>query len=140
MNAVADRTDQLVESLRAWSGKMSVLNGEISSLLANSYWNYIPQQLAWLLDRAEAIDEPVRRLVNHTAARLEHNGHDVLTELELKGGLSEAEAQYHHLLMLAEELRTKITGYSERLAEKVKSLRVAAGLNAMKGGPLRPND
>jgi hypothetical protein len=51
-------------------------------------------------------------------------------------GIREIEIHFHHTLRLAQELRQELDG--ERLADEVKKLRLAAGLNAMKGGPLDP--
>ena len=89
-----------------------------------------------LLDRAKRFDQPMRELVNHTASVIEHADLDGVGAMELTLRLGEAEAQLHHMLRQSAELQKGID--AGKIGEKVARLRESAGLNAMKGGPLRP--
>ncbi len=131
-----ERTDTLPELLREFAGKLAELNREFVALLELGLSNERAGRYAWLLDRAKRFDQPMRELVNHTASVIEHADLDGVGAMELTLRLGEAEAQLHHMLRQSAELQKGID--AGKIGEKVARLRESAGLNAMKGGPLRP--
>jgi hypothetical protein len=52
--------------------------------------------------------------------------------------MREIEIHLHHALRLTYELK-QLLDQEKYLGDQVPKLRLAAGLNAMKGGPLRPD-
>lgn len=142
----AEKTESqtLIDLLKDCSVKLAELNRDYLSILESGHprrddLNHLPK-CAWLLDRAKRIDQPCRDLANLATAVLERSeGHaDSLEQLAVSVRVGELEAHLHHMLRLTSELKVKLVGL--KLMDQVAKLRESAGLNAMKGGPLRPND
>lgn len=135
-----ERTENLTDVLREYAGKLTELNREMQQVLIGAAaMPRDPGRLAWLLDRAKRFDRPMREFVNVAARRLEHVWVDDDNSVgvgELTLRLGETEAQLHHMLRQAGELQKFVDEL--KLTEHVARLRESAGLNAMKGGPLRP--
>ncbi len=125
----------LLSLLREYAGKLLRLNDELFSMIEKSNSN---SRAAWLIDQSELLRKPVIALVNRTASLQESlaASSDVIEdELELRR--LETEIHLHHMIRQTGELRETIDRANR--ADKVARLRLAAGLNGMKGGPLRPN-
>ncbi len=145
MNAtLLERTETLggplAALLREYSAKLTDLNRElIQEIERGKHAVDNPSRLAWLLDRSKRLDLPMRELVNHVANSIdmmifsdEYN----LESTELAIRLGETEAQLHHMLRHAYDLQKLIDNF--KAGDAVARLRESAGLNGMKGGPLRP--
>jgi len=145
-NTFTERALVVLPLLREYADKLTQLNRELLEVLAGSRASVAnaPGQVAWLLDRAKRLDRPMRELVNGAASEVElppisfsaEEDH-TLEHAELVLRLGETEAQLHHMLRQAAELQKRVDEF--KMTEQVARLRESAGLNAMKGGPLRPN-
>jgi hypothetical protein len=157
---IPDQARIVAGLLKEYSGKLAELNAELlefsfEAKLARS----LAPQAAWLLDQTEILRKPLSSIISRGSALLEYSSpeavaklrkvaplrddsyFDALTADELTLRMREIEIQLHHTLRLTHELRETIkaelrrTGLREDL---VARLQHAAGLNAMKGGPLNP--
>jgi hypothetical protein len=120
--------------LKEYASKLAALNVDF---LVGIERGYSYSKMAWLLDQGELLRPPLTRLMSRGSALLEHSSLGTITEDELTQRMREMEIHFHHALRLTHELRKSIDK-SSRKAAAVAKLRVSAGLNAMKGGPLRP--
>lgn len=125
--------------LKEYTSKLASLNGELLAAQIELHKYPQPERMAWLLDQVDLVRQPLARVISRGSGLLEHSNLDSVTEDELAVRMREMDVHFHHAVRLAHELRTAIAG-DRRLNEQVTKLRYAAGLNAMKGGPLRPNE
>ena len=119
--------------LKEYADKLVALNADLIDVKSNMDQN---ERTAWLLDRGELLRKPLAQIISRGSGLLEHAQLETVTEDELALRLREVEIHLHHALRLTHELKEMVDGY--RVTEEVAKLRVSAGLNAMKGGPLRP--
>ena len=136
-----ERTTSLAGLLREYADKLLQLNRELmEALWQGAKAVNAPGQLAWLLDRSKRLDRPVRDLVNGAANSIELAvgfTDESLETAEITLRLGETEAQLHHMIRQSAELQKLIE--EQKATDRVARLRESAGLNGMKGGPLRPN-
>ena len=123
--------------LKEYAEKLSALNSDLMTTRYGYPNGDLFQRAALLLDISETIRKPLARILSRGSALLEHPVLDSFVEDELALRVREIEIHYHHLLRLTHELRQFIDESGEK--DQVARLRYAAGLNGMKGGPLRPN-
>jgi hypothetical protein len=123
--------------LKEYAGKLAALNADLLGAVSNLSQTATPA-LALLLDQGELLRPPLSQIISRGSGLLEHANLDSLTEDELVLRMREIEIHLHHTLRLTHELRQATENAHK--SEKVTKLRVSAGLNAMKGGPLRPNE
>jgi hypothetical protein len=93
------------------------------------------ERAAWLLDQGELLRKSLPQIISRGSALLEYLQLDTNTKNELSLRMSEIEIHFHHMLRLTHELKLAIDNQKNNVAK----LRISAGLNAMKGGPLRPD-
>jgi hypothetical protein len=122
--------------LKEYAARPAELNTEFLDVTATPDVHWMARW-AWLLDRSELIRKPLSNIISRGSGLLEHATLDSLTRDELGLRMREIEIQLHHVLRLSHELRQ--SHEYKRAADQVKKLRLAAGLNAMKGGPLDPD-
>lgn len=120
--------------LKEYAEKLSALNANLLNAITKGYFT---AQAAWLLDQGELLRKPLAQIISRGSGLLEHSNLDTITEDELALRMQEIEIHLHHALRLTHEFKQPIEK-NKAQAEAVAQLRVAAGLNAMKGGPLRP--
>ncbi len=134
------RTEVLTSLLSEYSQKLTELNRELHKVVSGGRANAEnPGLLAWLLDRAQRFGKPIQDLVNQAAHSTFVNDiseANSIEAIELALRLGETEAQLHHMLRQADELEQLVR--TLKIGDQVARLRESAGLNAMKGGPLRP--
>ncbi len=124
--------------LKEYAEKLSSLNTDILEARTDPTRG-LPlrtERAAWLLDQGELLKPPLSRIISRGSALLEHMNLDTVVEDELALRMREIEIHLHHTLRLTHELKQVFE--QARNAEQIAKLRLAAGLNAMKGGPLRP--
>ena len=135
----ADALDlRLCDTLGEYAGKLRAINERLLNGWVDPPAKYINDRLAVTLDQFETIRRPLERLLSATAARVEHPAIESLLADELTLRLAEIETEFHHSLRLIHAVKTEWERKSPKLLEQVARLRVSAGLNGMKGGPLRP--
>ena len=156
--SVTERARIVCGVLKEYAAKLEELNAEILELPFGSFRSVEPHRLApraaWLLDRTELLRKPLSNIISSGSALLEYSSPDAIAKMstvgpvrenasldsltadELALRMREIEIHLHHTLRLAHELRQNLDNI--KLMDQVKKLRVAAGLNAMKGGPLDP--
>jgi hypothetical protein len=93
------------------------------------------ERAAWLLDQGELLRKSLPQIISRGSALLEYLQLETNTKNELSLRMSEIEIHFHHMLRLIHELKLAIDNQKNNVAK----LRISAGLNAMKGGPLRPD-
>jgi AraC-like DNA-binding protein len=130
---------RLCDTLAEYAGKLRAINERLLGGWASPTAPYSNDRMALILDQFETIRKPLERFLSVTAARLEHADGDSLIADELTLRLAEIETEFHHSLRLVHAAKTDAESSSPKRLEQIARLRVAAGLNAMKGGPLRPN-
>lgn len=133
---VAEQARTVCGLLKEYAEKLSALNAEFLGLSNAPHLRTAPRS-AWFLDQAELLRKPLSNILSRGSGLLQHAALDSLSEDELALRMREIEIHLHHMLRLAHELREGLE--ASRWTETVKKLRVAAGLNAMKGGPLDPD-
>jgi hypothetical protein len=121
--------------LKEYAEKLSALNANLINTVSN-FDRTQARLAAWFLDQGELLRQPLSRIISRGSGLLEHSNLDPLTKDELAVRMREIDIHFHHMLRLTHEL--KQTTENARLKEAVDKLRYAAGLNAMKGGPLHP--
>lgn len=119
--------------LKEYADKLAALTAELIDTKSNMDQN---ERNAWLLDQGELLRKPLAQIMSRGSGLLEHAHLESITEDELTLRMREIEIHLHHTLRLTHELKQLVDNY--RVTEQVAKLRVSAGLNAMKGGPLRP--
>lgn len=129
--------ESLSSLLREYAAKLTELNRELEGALS---WNMSQTlarlgYIALLFDRASRYDQPLRELVNLGTQIIESGDSDRLLGIELFTRVGETEAELHHMLRFVEELKARLKEMT--FLDRVARLRESAGLNAMKGGPLR---
>jgi len=127
----------LLTLLREYSAKLLRLNEDFFEILRNGKPTSSHSRVAWLLDQSVLLQKPVVDLVNRAAALQELTSLSSLTEDELELRRVETEIHLHH--MIRQSGGFLIDYKKQGLADPYTRLRLAAGLNGMKGGPLRPN-
>lgn len=125
----------VMDLLREYAKKLAQLNEELLS--ANEGAGYTANRAAWLLDQSEVTRKPLMAILSRGSGLREGSPLESITRDELSLRMFETEVHLHHMLRLAHQLRERIT--SAKLTEQVAKLRLSAGLNAMKGGPLKPD-
>ena len=136
---VEEQARTLVGILREYADKLMAANKELFAVLAEKDDGFLDEsRAAWLLDRSEVLRKPLLRLVSRGHGLHDHSGLDALTRDELALRLTEVDLHLHHMVRQTGQLRSVAERY--KLAEDIARLRMAAGLNAMKGGPLRPDE
>ena len=121
--------------LKEYTEKLSALNANLINAVSN--FDRTPTPLAaWLLDQGELLRQPLSRIISLGSGLLEHSNLAPLTKDELAVRMREIDIHFHHMLRLTYELKQATE--NARLKDAVAKLRYAAGLNGMKGGPLRP--
>jgi hypothetical protein len=123
--------------LKEYANKLSSLIADLLDLKLYEHLGSGRERAAWLLDQGELLRKPLSQILSRGSAFLEHSNLDTTTENELALRMREIEIHFHHALRLTHELKQKIDE-DKSLTAQIAKLRVAAGLNAMKGGPLRP--
>ncbi len=145
--------------LKEYAAKLAELNAELLGFSFKPGTTACFAHTAWLLDQGELLRKPLSNIISRGSALLEYSSPeaiarlsavapvrersslDFLTADELALRMREIEIHLHHMLRLTHELRESVEtglrkgGYKGDLVAK---LRLAAGLNAMKGGPLNP--
>jgi hypothetical protein len=157
--SVAEQARIISGLLEEYVNKLSALNADILDVMDTSRdwpWARHVRRAAWLVDQSELLRKPLSRIISRGSALLEHSRFipeesreepgldtpraqsflDSLAEDELALRMREIEIHLHHMLRLTHELRQAIE--KDSLKDEVAKLRLAAGLNAMKGGPLNP--
>ena len=129
---------RLCDTLGEYAGKLRAINERLLNGWADPRSAHAHDRLAVTLDQFETIRRPLERLLSATACRAEHPEVEPLLADELTLRLAEIETEFHHALRLIHAVKTEWERKSPKLLEQVARLRVAAGLNGMKGGPLRP--
>jgi hypothetical protein len=122
--------------LREYAAKLATLCDELLAVLAAPPRDTL-DRAAWLLDRSDLVRKPLLVILSRGSGLRENGPLEPLTRDELSLRMFEAEVHIHHALRLTGQLRDKIAG--SKYAGEVKKLRLAAGLSAMKGGPLDPD-
>jgi hypothetical protein len=122
--------------LKEYTRKLSTLNADLIQALSN-FSRSATQNMAWLLDRGELLRNPLSEVISRGSSLLEHTILDSVTKDELALRMREIEIHIHHAVRLTYELKQAVE--KKRMASPIAKLRLAAGLNAMKGGPLRPD-
>jgi len=141
--SVLEREEQVrlvLGLLKEYAGKLLSLNEDLleARFDRSGYPIHIrAERVAWLLDQGELLRKPLSLIISRGSAFLEHSNLDTTTENELLLRMREIEIHLHHALRLTYELKQQ-TDQDKHLGVQVPKLRLAAGLNAMKGGPLRP--
>lgn len=123
--------------LKEYVDKLAALNADLLDVISDPYST---ARASWLLDQGDLLRKPLAQIISRGSGLLEHANLDTITEDELSLRMQEIEIHLHHAFRLTHELKQVILATGNTLVEQVAKLRVAAGLNAMKGGPLRPND
>ncbi len=141
MNSLIAGTEQgtpLAAILGEFATKLSVLNDRVLEHWASKDSTEIWDRHAILLDRIEMIRKPLETVIRDASQLLEHGDLEEYQRSELTLRLAEVETELHHSIRYTELLKTNIAR-DPQFQNTVARLRVTAGLNAMKGGPLRPN-
>ena len=128
---------RLCELLGEYAGRLRHLNDLVLEHWATRDANAIWERHAVLLDRLESIRKPLEHVIGSASQMLEHEEPEQFAAEELALRLAEVETELHHSIRLADSLKTS-AGRDVKSAQDVARLRMATGLNAMKGGPLRP--
>lgn len=158
--SAAEQARIVCELLKEYATKLAELNGEMLKLPFGSFvpstipLSQLAPRAAWFLDRVDQLRRPLSKIISRGSALLEYSSPDAVAKLkavapvrenssldsltadELALRMREIEIHHHHMLRLAHEIRQGLT--EVKWSEPVKKLRLAAGLNAMKGGPLDP--
>jgi hypothetical protein len=121
--------------LKEYTRKLSILNSNLLEALSD-FARCTIQSMAWLLDQGELLRNPLSQLISRGSSLLEHTILDSVTKDELTLRMREIEIHMHHTVRLTYELRQ--AAEKKKMGASIAKLRVSAGLNAMKGGPLRP--
>jgi hypothetical protein len=126
--------------LREYAEKLVKLNHHLLNVVERTTQNrVIPiEEGAWLLDQSEIVRKPLLTLLSRGSGLRENALLELITRDELSLRMTELEVHLHHMIRQTGELRAMIDRWKK--TEAVAKLRVSAGLNAMKGGPLRPNE
>jgi|GEM_PF-6759778 len=119
--------------LKEYADKLTALNADLLDAICNPE---MTARAAWLLDQGELLRKPLSQIISRGSGLLEHAALDTIVEDELSLRMREIEIHLHHAVRLTHELKQILLDGG--LAEQVAKLRVGSGLNAMKGGPLRP--
>ncbi len=123
--------------LGEYAGKLWAFNDQTASFLEEGNDYMLPRRAAWLLDQFDAVRTPLLRVQSRASQLVEHADLSTTVHEIMALRLNELDAQFHHAIRLAHELRERVR--TSKWESKVAPLRMAAGLNGMKGGPLRPN-
>lgn len=123
--------------LKEYTDKLAALNADLLDAIGDPYST---ARASWLLDQGDLLRKPLAQIISRGSGLLEHANLDTITEDELGLRMQEIDIHLHHALRLIHELKQAILATGNTLVEQVTKLRVSAGLNAMKGGPLRPNE
>jgi hypothetical protein len=147
---LTEQAERLADILHEYSDKVRAVNEDLLAVMQSGEYGRSKHasRIATLLDRVDVLWKPLLRITSQASQLLERerlaNGDgdseklDPITTAELSLRVFETESQIHHMLRLADELRKRVAEY--QIAAEVKALRYTAGLNAMKGGPLRPDE
>jgi hypothetical protein len=138
---VEEQARIVLSLLREYAEKLAVLGNELLALISRYTSNFHGphnNQAAWLLDQSELIRSPLQNILSRATGLHENSAISRLTEDELALRRSEIEVHLHHVIRQTGELRV-IVDRSKTTASDIAKLRLSAGLNAMKGGPLRPD-
>jgi hypothetical protein len=123
--------------LKEYVDKLAAFNAEVLDTLCDLGESQTVRRAAWLLDQGELMRAQLPRILSRGSGLLEHSKLTPITQDELALRMREIEIHIHHALRMTHELRKTIEE-DKKLGEQVAKLRVAAGLNGMRGGPLRP--
>ena len=124
--------------LSEYTGRLRDLNDRVLEHWADKDSSGVFERHAVLLDRMELIRKPLERVIGWASQLLEHGDLEPVQSAELGLRLTDVETELHHSIRFVERLNSNLYR-DQQFVANVARLRVAAGLNAMKGGPLRPN-
>lgn len=133
---VEEQARTVMNLLREYAEKLVTLNRELASCLVTWQRSDPFEQTAWLLDQSELIRKPLLTILSRGSALRENAPIESITRDELSLRMVETEVHLHHMIRQAGELRTRVV--QEKKMADVAKFRLAAGLNAMPGGPLHP--
>lgn len=133
-NVVETQARIVADLLKEYTEKIANLNEEMVAVFYPKRSNHDERSyLARLIDRAESIELPLRRIIQRASALVETVVIDPLLEDVLALRLSEIEVELHHFKHRKENLQKYIERSGELLME-VYALRMSAGLPLTKNG------
>ena len=140
MNSMISTSEQgtpLATILGEFATKLSALNDRVLEHWADKDSGGIWERHAILLDRIEMIRKPLEVVIGGASQLLEHGDLEPFQRGELTLRLAEVETELHHAIRHTEQLKANLAR-DPQFQITVARLRMTAGINGMKGGPLRP--